>query len=264
LYTLTISTLPASFSYAFGGDRSPAGRGRNLQRLNKLHSICTHAASEARVSLQSHAASEARVSLQSHAMLDCMRIAFVHTKGGVGKTTSALMLALAAVYDKQPVVVYDADWQHSARRWADVANQRGIDLGFDVIPINSNGLRQLPPNSHLEIIDTPPGQAQEIQAAIDVADLIIVPTGASPMDLDRVWPTLKTMSGRKVGVLLTGVTLRHVLYQETRALFENQQIPTFYHTVPQREAIKAAFGTAPTDLQGYEKIYQEIMEIEEL
>jgi len=34
--------------------------------------------------------------------------------------------------------------------------------------------------------------------------------------------------------------------------------------VPQREAIKAAFGTAPTDLQGYEKIYQEIMEIEEL
>ena len=37
MFTLTISTLPASFSYAFGGDHSPGGGGRYLQRLNKLH-----------------------------------------------------------------------------------------------------------------------------------------------------------------------------------------------------------------------------------
>ena len=36
-FTLTISTLPASFSYAFGGDQLPGGGGRYLQRLNKLH-----------------------------------------------------------------------------------------------------------------------------------------------------------------------------------------------------------------------------------
>ena len=36
MFTLIISTLPASFSYAFGGDRSSGGGGRYLQRLNKF------------------------------------------------------------------------------------------------------------------------------------------------------------------------------------------------------------------------------------
>ncbi|HAJ52210.1 MAG TPA: chromosome partitioning protein ParA, partial [Corynebacterium variabile] len=81
----------------------------------------------------------------------------------------------------------------------------------------------------LAVIDTPPGTAKEIQAAIDVADLVVVPSGASPMDIDRVWPTLETTSHRMTGVLLTGVLMHTRLYSEARDLLENQGVPTFYN-----------------------------------
>ena len=46
-----------------------------------------------------------------------MRVSFVHTKGGVGKTTSAMLVAIAAAKAGRPVEVYDTDKQGSARRW---------------------------------------------------------------------------------------------------------------------------------------------------
>lgn len=116
----------------------------------------------------------------------------------------------------------------------------------------------------LQIIDTPPGEAASIQAAIDTADLIIVPTGAAPMDIDRVWPTLDAVEGHPVGVLLTGVLMHTRFYTESRDVFEDQGVPTFYNAVPQREQIKAAFGTTPTHFHGYDDVYREIIDIEEL
>ena len=41
-------------------------------------------------------------------------------------------------------------------------------------------------------------------------------------------------------------------------------VPTFYNAIPQREEIKAAFGTTPTRLHGYDDVYREIAEIEEM
>jgi virC1 protein len=116
-----------------------------------------------------------------------MRIAFAHTKGGVGKTTASIMLAAAVEKRGIPVVVYDADPQASASRWAEVAIARDDPLGFEVKRVNAQFLRNLSSDSAgWHIIDTPPGSAAEIQAAIDIADLVIVPTHPSPMDLDRV------------------------------------------------------------------------------
>lgn len=193
-----------------------------------------------------------------------MRIAFVHTKGGVGKTTASIMLAAAAKKRGIPVVVYDADPQASASRWAEVALARDDPLTFDVTRADSQFLRNLPYDSTgWQIIDTPPGSAAEIQAAIDTADLVIVPTHPSPMDLDRVWPTLEAIEHRMVGVLLVGVQERRRLYRETRNLFEDQGVATFYNTIPEREDIKTAFGTNPHQLYTFNDICAEILEIEE-
>ena len=144
-----------------------------------------------------------------------MRVSFVHTKGGVGKTTSAMMVAAAAANAGRPVEVYDTDRQGSATRWADIAQQRDDALPFPVISLTAQQLRDLPPSEDtLQVIDTPPGEAASIQAAIDTADLIIVPTGAAPMDIDRVWPTLDAVEGHPVGVLLTGVLMHTRFYSE--------------------------------------------------
>lgn len=194
-----------------------------------------------------------------------MRVSFVHTKGGVGKTTSAIMVAAAAARHGRVVEVFDADPQGSASRWADIAAQRGDDLPFPVRYVGASELNQIPGSgSVLQIIDTPPGEADSIQAAIDTADLVVIPSGASPMDIDRVWPTLDTVSGHPAGVLLTGVLMHTKFYAEARQLLEDEGVATFYNAVPQREEIKAAYGTSPTRFHGYDDVYQEISEIEEL
>ena len=74
-----------------------------------------------------------------------MRVSFVHTKGGVGKTTSAMMVATAAANTGRLVEVYDTDRQGSAMRWAEIAQQRDDELPFPVISLSAQQLRDLPP-----------------------------------------------------------------------------------------------------------------------
>ncbi|BAC19771.1 CobQ/CobB/MinD/ParA nucleotide binding domain protein [Corynebacterium efficiens YS-314] len=193
-----------------------------------------------------------------------MRISFVHTKGGVGKTTSSILLATAAIRRGIDVEFFDADPQASASRWAEVARNREDPLEFEVMPASAKKLRAHPASTGWQIVDTPPGNAAEIQAAIDTADLVIVPTHPSPIDLDRVWPTLETINHRMVGVLLIGVQERRRLYQDTREIFESQGVSTFYNTVPEREDIKAMFGTNPRNIYSFDEICTEILEIEEM
>lgn len=191
-----------------------------------------------------------------------MRISFVHTKGGVGKTTCSVMLGIAAFRRGIDVELLDADPQGSASRWAEVAQQRNEALDFNVTSVRAKKLLSYPKSEGWQIIDTPPGNAAEIQAAIDTSDLIIVPTHPSPIDIDRVWPTLEAMKHRMVGVLLVGVHERRRLYQDTREVFESQDVATFYHFVPEREDLKACFGTNPQELFTFDDICSEILEIE--
>ncbi|APT93829.1 chromosome partitioning protein ParA (plasmid) [Corynebacterium phocae] len=193
-----------------------------------------------------------------------MRIAFVHTKGGVGKTTGAVLLAAAAHARGLAVEVFDADPQGSATRWAEVASATGDPLPFPIRPVTARVLRSAPVVDGWQIVDTPPGTAAEIQAAIDTADLVIIPTHPTPIDIDRVWPTLETVEHRMTGVLLVGVQERRRLYRDTREVFESQGVATFYNFIPEREALKAAFGTNPTELFTFPDICQEILDIEEM
>ena len=63
-------------------------------------------------------------------------ISIVNTKGGVGKTTTAVYLAtaLAAQYR---VILLDADPQGSATSWATDAFEAGDQLDFEVRPANA-------------------------------------------------------------------------------------------------------------------------------
>ena len=72
-----------------------------------------------------------------------MIVAFVHTKGGVGKTTSAVMVAAAAAATGTTVALYDADPQRSACRWAEIAEQCGDPLPFSVVPVTAKALSGL-------------------------------------------------------------------------------------------------------------------------
>lgn len=185
----------------------------------------------------------------------------VHTKGGVAKTTSALYLGIAAMRRGLSVVVLDADPQGSALVWAEHATAAGDPLPFPVTAVTARDLAQ-PPEADLVIVDTPPGQAEAIDAAIDAADLVVVPTGASPLDLQRVWPTLEVTAHRPTVVMLTSVDLRArtTLVQSVRDVLDEAGVPVLSAVIGYRQALRQAFGTTPRDLQGYDHALAELID----
>ncbi|QDK03471.1 ParA-like dsDNA partitioning protein [Mycobacterium phage Lucyedi] len=182
-------------------------------------------------------------------------ISIVHTKGGVGKTTSSIFLATAAARRGQDVVVIDGDPQRSAAVWAEAAQERGSALPFDVVESPT----RLDLEKELVIMDTPPGTSRNIQSAIDIADLAIVPCGCSPIDVERVWPTLDmTVKQCPAVVLLTQVDLRARLWEKVRSLLEKEGVPVMTTVIPQRQSIRRAFGTVPAEMHGYDDALTEL------
>jgi chromosome partitioning protein len=186
--------------------------------------------------------------------------ALVHTKGGVAKTTTCMFLAAAASRRGLPVRVVDADPQGSASSWADRAAHLGTPLPFEVVPATAADLRELVSKpGELIVVDTPPGTAAAIDAAIDAADLVIIPTGPRAADIDRVWPTLDITAHRPTTVLLTLVDMRKVEAEEMpRGLLE-ANAPVLSNIVRDLTAVERAFGRGiPRYLGDYGDVFDEL------
>jgi len=123
-------------------------------------------------------------------------VSVVQQKGGVGKTTLAINLAGELRRRGLQVTVVDADPQASALAWA--APRK---LGFAVKQeLLSNGtvsqwLRNvLKQPSDIVVIDTPAGLGNVFRAAVDIADVILIPCGPSSLDINAARNTLSNVS----------------------------------------------------------------------
>ncbi|BDB44361.1 ParA family protein [Mycobacterium sp. 20KCMC460] len=185
----------------------------------------------------------------------------VQTKGGVGKTTTAMFLAAAAERRGIAVRVVDADPQGSASSWADRAAHRGTPLPFDVVPGTAAAVRALASEpGELILVDSPPAVAAAIDAAIDVADLVIIPTGPRAADIDRVWPTLDVTQHRPTTILLTLVDARKVEAVEMPQALIAANAPVMHSVVRHHSAIERAFGRdIPQDLGDYADVFDELI-----
>src|SRR5438132_2969689 len=106
-----------------------------------------------------------------------MNVVVANVKGGVGKTTTAVYLSAAAVargYD--PVLLIDADRQASSAEWLE---ERPIE-GVTVVeaPSERTLTRSMTRHDGTAIVDTPPGDERLVQAAINSADAVLIPTRA--------------------------------------------------------------------------------------
>lgn len=192
-----------------------------------------------------------------------MIIGVVNGKGGVGKTTTAIYLAKSFSDQGHEVVVIDLDLQGSASDWADRAEASGNPLPF---PVEVSNLKRLSRtiatagDNSVVILDTPPGDARSIDAAIEASDFIIVPTQASSIEVARVWETLPSLNGVPFGVLITAARLGTRNLEDVTEVLKNQQIPLFNARIPMREAIRDSFGAVPPKNEGYEYVAQEVLE----
>jgi len=181
-------------------------------------------------------------------------LTIAHTKGGVGKSTTTVYLATAAHDRNIPVRVVDLDRQGTTTAWADAAAAAGTPLPFEVstsIPTDDPAV--------LTIVDTPPGEARAIQEAIDTADLVVIPSRATPADLARVYPTVSTTRHKPTVVVLTSIRLGTRLLEQARDLLAADEIATAQTTILQREAIAASFGYVPGRLHGYDDLLAELL-----
>lgn len=192
-----------------------------------------------------------------------MIIGIINSKGGVGKTTSAIYLAAAFSKAGKDVVVIDLDHQASASDWADRAEDAGMPLPF---PVDHSPAKRLPrllrtldPET-VVILDTPPGAPDVIDAAIGVSDFAVVPTRSYGLDVSRVWETLPSIAHLPYRVLLTQARLGTNALGGVIESFRAEGIPIFRTVIPLRESIADCLGEVPIKLEGYDLVAQEIME----
>lgn len=139
-------------------------------------------------------------------------LAVTSQKGGVGKTTLATALAVAAEMDGKSVALFDLDPQASACFWAD---RRKAELGEagatptvrDIQPVRLahylEAMRQA--GADLVILDCPPVHRDIAHDAAMAADLILVPTAPEVFDIRAMQQTVQAAQqlGKPAAVVLT-------------------------------------------------------------
>jgi chromosome partitioning protein len=172
-------------------------------------------------------------------------IAIVGQKGGTGKTTLALSLAVAAAEAGLRVVVIDLDPQATAANWADRRNQDSPA----VLPAPPGRLRPVieaavGQGADLLIIDTPGKIESAATAAVRVADICLIPCRPQIYDLETLESTkllLEASGGKPSLVILNAVPVAGRRHEEAKNIIQNLGISVCPYVFSQR----AAFGDAP-------------------
>ena len=139
-------------------------------------------------------------------------IAIVAQKGGTGKTTLAVSLAVAADRAGRTVAIVDLDPQASASNWSDrreadspvVVSAQPARLGQVLQAAEKQG-------ADLLLIDTPPRAEQAAMAAARVAHFILIPCRPAIYDLETVATTVELVryaGSNPFAIVLNGVPAR--------------------------------------------------------
>ncbi|MEW9570252.1 ParA family partition ATPase [Rhodanobacter sp. Si-c] len=116
-----------------------------------------------------------------------MIIAFLHQKGGVGKTTLATHVAGELALRGQQVILLDADPQGSALDWTQRRSQQGLPRLFGTVGLAREMLHQEAPElarrSDHVVIDGPPRIAALARSTLLAAERVLVPVQPSPYDV---------------------------------------------------------------------------------
>lgn len=159
-------------------------------------------------------------------------------KGGVGKTTSAVHLA-AYLQTLAPTLLLDGDQTKNATAWS----QRGKGFPFRVAGIDQAA--KLARDFDHIVIDT--GQRpslDDLKAAADGCDLLVIPAVPASLDTDGLGQTIRALQQIGTGayrVLLTKVPPPpEKEAAELREFLTGLSVPMFQAEVPELKAFKKA------------------------
>jgi len=167
-----------------------------------------------------------------------MNIVVSNVKGGVGKTTTAVYLAAAAVERGwEPVTLVDSDRQASSAEWFDERPVEGVDLVE--APSERTITRAMSSDDGLVVVDTPPGDERIVRAALDRADSVVVPTRAGGVEFTRVEATVGMIRAHTpFGVVICAARLGTNDLDETIEWWGKAKVP-IWGVIPERVGIAA-------------------------
>lgn len=135
-------------------------------------------------------------------------IAIISQKGGSGKTTIALHLAVASSNSGLNTALIDLDPQASATKWADRRNKElpvvlsahASRLHYEIQRVKETGGQRL-------FLDTAPHSDSAALEAAKVADLVLIPCRPAIFDMEAISNTLSLVqtTGTPIFVIMNAV-----------------------------------------------------------
>jgi chromosome partitioning protein len=189
-----------------------------------------------------------------------MNIIVTSLKGGVGKSTTSIYLAAAAVErGYEPVTLVDADPQASSAEWLEAWPIPGIDVVE--APSERLATRAMGRIEGVGVVDTPPGNERITQAIVALADVVVIPTRAGGVEYSRVLATLELVPARiRRGIVLCAARLGTNDLEAAIAWWREQKIE-IWGVIPERVGIASGpeARLSRDGLEGYDAVLQKVL-----
>jgi chromosome partitioning protein len=188
-------------------------------------------------------------------------------KGGVGKSTIAVNLAVGAEVSGLKTVIFDLDHQESAVTWSERRKQERPHVEFLTERRLSDGLGAAAEQQFgLAIIDTPPAAGPQAYTAAQAADLILIPCRPSLVDLDAIRRTAQLVksAGIPAFVLFNAAPPgASTLLGDAKAIIEGTGLVAAPVVIRERSAFRGGWpqGKAASEIEPAGKAAAEISEL---
>ena len=197
------------------------------------------------------------------------KIALIAQKGGVGKTTVAVNLAVSMQASGFKTTLFDLDPQESAVIWADRRQNEFPHVEFLTERRLPDGLSAAAAHGFsIAIIDTPPAAGPQAFTAAQSADLVLIPCRPSLVDLDAIRRTAQLIksAGMPAFVVFNAAPpSATTLVEDAKAIVDAAGLAVAPMVLRERSAYRAAWplGSAVVENEPYGKAAQEISELQD-
>ncbi len=110
-----------------------------------------------------------------------------NTKGGVGKTTLAVNIAIARALERRDVLLVDADSQRTASIFTELRTDQLGNPGYTAVALDGSAIRtqvrQLAPKYDDLVIDAGGRDTGSLRAALTVSEALLIPMQPRSFDL---------------------------------------------------------------------------------
>jgi chromosome partitioning protein len=193
-------------------------------------------------------------------------IAFCSRKGGSGKTTLAVHMAVAAGASGERVILIDTDPQASVWAWSQARTKDAPSVEKATVSTLARVMdRAEQSRATLAVIDTAPHAAPGVDAIAAAADFLLIPCRPSAFDIAAIAASVQVAkaAGKPAAFLLNACPSRAPEIEETRDVLKTYGFSVAPVGIADRRAFARAIasGRAVTEFEPQGKAAREITQL---